>query len=203
MSASPERFLLVDMEGKVETRPIKGTRPRSPVEAIDEAAKDELIKSEKDAAEHVMIVDVLRNDISRVCLHGSVTVPALLDHERHADSTSSCLNYSRTATAGRKRHRLNSCMFPRWVRSQGRQRFRAMEVIAQLEPVTRGAYCGTLGYFSKTGAMDTSILIRTYVVKENQVYFSAGGGIVADSDPAAEYEETLVKARALIQAMQI
>jgi para-aminobenzoate synthetase component 1 len=199
-SASPERFLLADADGRVETRPIKGTRPSAATKAMDAAAKDELMKSEKDAAEHIMIVDVLRNDFSRVCLYGSVDVLALLAHERYAT-----VHHLVSTIVGQLRPDMNAidllhACFPGGSIT-GAPKIRAMEVIAQLEPVTRGAYCGTIGYFSTTGAMDTSILIRTYVIKDGQVYFSAGGGIVADSNPAAEYEETLVKARALMRAL--
>jgi para-aminobenzoate synthetase component 1 len=201
-SASPERFLLSDADGKVETRPIKGTRSCAKTEFMDAVVIDELLKSEKDAAEHVMIVDVLRNDLSRVCIEGSVHVPSLMAHERYAT-----VHHLVSTIVGQLRPDMNPiallhACFPGGSIT-GAPKIRAMEIIAQLEPVTRGPYCGTMAYLSTTGAMDTSILIRTYVIKDDHLYFAAGGGIVADSDPPAEYIETLVKAKALMQAFYL
>lgn len=200
VSISPERFLRAHADGTVETRPIKGTRPRGVSEAEDIAYRDELLRSEKDAAEHVMIVDVLRNDLSRVCAYGSVTVPALMAHERHPT-----VHHLVSTITGQLRPEataidlMHAC-FPGGSIT-GAPKIRAMEIIAELEPVTRGAYCGAIGYFSPTGAMDSSIAIRTCIVTNGHAYFSAGGGIVADSSPSAEYEETLVKARALFHGL--
>ncbi|HXC25055.1 MAG TPA: aminodeoxychorismate synthase component I [Gemmatimonadaceae bacterium] len=200
VSISPERFLFVDANGTVETRPIKGTRPRATSEAQDTAYQDELLQSGKDAAEHVMIVDVLRNDLSRVCTYGSVTVPSLMAHERHPT-----VHHLVSTITGQLRSTatpidlLHAC-FPGGSIT-GAPKIRAMEIIAELEPVTRGPYCGTIGYLSTSGAMDSSIAIRTCVITHGQAYFSAGGGIVADSEPTEEYAETLVKAQALLQAL--
>jgi para-aminobenzoate synthetase component 1 len=202
ISASPERFLRADETGHVETYPIKGTRPRSEDPARDAALRDELLASEKDAAEHVMIVDVLRNDLSRVCEYGSVQVPALMHLESYAT-----VHHLVSKITGQLRESMTAidllqAAFPGGSIT-GAPKIRAMEIIAELEPVTRGVYCGAIGYVSVTGAMDTSIAIRTCVVRDKRVYFAAGGGIVADSDPAAEYEETLVKASALRSAVEL
>jgi para-aminobenzoate synthetase component I len=197
---SPERFLHVDPAGRVETRPIKGTRPRALDPRRDAELRDELLHSEKDAAEHVMIVDVLRNDLARVCEYGSVRVPTLMRHEPHES-----VHHLVSIITGQLRRGLTAvdllhASFPGGSIT-GAPKIRAMEIIAELEPVTRGVYCGAIGYLSVTGAMDTSIAIRTCVTHDDRVYFSAGGGVVADSDPIAEYEETLVKAAALMQAV--
>jgi len=200
VSASPERFLLLDAQGCVETRPIKGTRPRGVNETEDAHQVEALMHSEKDAAEHVMIVDVLRNDISRVCEFGSVQVPELMAHEPFAT-----VHHLVSTVTGQLRADADAvdslhAWFPGGAIT-GAPKIRAMEIIAELEPVTRGVYCGAIGYVSVTGAMDTSIAIRTGVVKNGMVYFSAGGGVVADSEPRAEYEETWDKARGMMDAL--
>jgi para-aminobenzoate synthetase component 1 len=199
-SASPERFLLVDTAGRVETRPIKGTRPRGISPLHDAALSQALADSEKDRAENLMIVDLLRNDLSRVCEPGSVRVPELFALERfrtvhHLVSTvTGHLRPDCRATD------LLAAAFPGGSIT-GAPKVRAMEIIAELEPSRRGIYCGSIGYLSLTGAMDTSIVIRTCVCAGGRVYFSVGGGIVADSDPEQEYRETLDKGRALVSAL--
>ncbi|HXG44172.1 MAG TPA: aminodeoxychorismate synthase component I [Gemmatimonadales bacterium] len=199
-SASPERFLQVDPSGRVETRPIKGTRPRGLSPLHDAALSRALQESEKDRAENLMIVDLLRNDLSRVCRPGTVRVPELFALEpyrtvHHLVSTVvGRLEPGRTATD------LLAAAFPGGSIT-GAPKVRAMEIIAELEPTRRAVYCGAIGYLSLTGAMDTSIVIRTCLVVGGRVYFSVGGGIVADSDPEAEYQETLDKARALVAAL--
>ena len=197
-SASPERFLLVEGD-RVETRPIKGTRPRGATPALDAALAAELAASAKDRAENVMIVDLLRNDLSRVCRPGSVRATELLALEHHPTVHHLVSTVEGRLGAGPGAPALLRAAFPGGSIT-GAPKVRAMEIIAELEPAPRGPYCGTLGYLSLTGAMDTSILIRTFVVHGGRLRFSAGGGIVADSDPAAEYAETLDKARALITA---
>jgi para-aminobenzoate synthetase component 1 len=201
MSASPERFLRLDENGRhVETRPIKGTRPRGLGPMHDAALGRALSESDKDRAENVMIVDLLRNDLSRVCRPGTVRVPELFALEQHPtvhhlvstvvgelDSSADAIDLLRAAFPGGS--------------ITGAPKVRAMEIIAELEPSRRGVYCGSIGYLSVTGAMDTSIVIRTYLALRGRVYFQAGGGIVADSDPELEYRETLDKARALIGAL--
>lgn len=202
VSASPERFLKVDRTGRVETRPIKGTRrrPRSPI--ADLFAGDELSTSEKDRAENVMIVDLLRNDISRSCRPGSVKVTGLCEIERfetviHLVST----------VAGELRNNcdvwdlLAGC-FPGGSIT-GAPKIRAMQIIAELEPTVRGAYCGSLFAYGPCGDLDSSILIRTFTLKGGWVQFPVGGGIVADSVPLDEYRETLHKASGMIRSLRI
>ncbi len=199
-SASPERFLSL-RNGWVETRPIKGTRPRGGTPEEDERLAAELLASEKDTAENVMIVDLLRNDLSRVCRDGSVAVPELCVLESYAT-----VFHLVSTVVGEMRPGLGAvdllrASFPGGSIT-GAPKIRAMEIIAELEPTQRGPYCGSVGWFGFDGGMDTSIVIRTYAIKDGWVTFQAGGGIVADSDPAAEYEESLTKARALMAALQ-
>ena len=193
VSSSPERFLLC-RDGEVETKPIKGTRGRGPTPEEDSRLAAELLASEKDRAENVMIVDLLRNDISRVCEDGSVTVDKLCELESFANvhhlvsTVRGKLRKDETATD------LLAACFPGGSVT-GAPKRRAMEIIAELEPTARGPYCGAIGYLGADGNMDSAIAIRTMTVKDRRVTFQAGGGIVADSDPEAEYEETLAKAR--------
>jgi para-aminobenzoate synthetase component 1 len=144
----------------------------------------------------------MRNDLSRVCLPGSVRVPELFALERYATVHHLVSTVTGTLEAGRDAVDLLCATFPGGSIT-GAPKVRAMEIIAELEPSRRGAYCGSIGYLSVTGVMDTSIVIRTYQAVRGQVYFSAGGGIVADSDPEQEYRETLDKARALIRALAV
>jgi para-aminobenzoate synthetase component 1 len=199
-SASPERFLKLDPSGRVETRPIKGTRPRGLSPEHDAALSRELLASEKDRAENVMIVDLLRNDLSRVCRPGSVRVPELLALEQHRTVHHLVSTIVGDLAPGRDATDLLSASFPGGSIT-GAPKVRAMEIIAELEPSRRGVYCGSIGYLSVTGAMDTSIVIRTVVAAGSRAYFSVGGGIVADSDPEQEYRETIDKARALLTAL--
>ncbi len=200
-SASPERFLRLTTDGAVETRPIKGTRPRGYGPEHDAALGQALTESEKDRAEHVMIVDLLRNDLSRVCALGSVRVPELFSLERYAT-----VHHLVSTVVGRLRPSMDAidlirATFPGGSIT-GAPKIRAMEIIAELEPSARGVYCGSVGYLSCTGAADLSIVIRTYLVRGERVYFSVGGGIVVDSEPEGEYRETLDKAQALIAALE-
>jgi len=199
LSASPERFLQLrgDM---VETRPIKGTRPRSPDSAEDRALADALLASAKDRAENLMIVDLLRNDLSRVCRMGSVKVPVLFGLESYRT-----VHHLVSVVKGRL---ANGCGAIDLLRAAfpggsitGAPKIRAMEIIAMLEPTSRGPYCGSIGYFGFDGAMDTNIVIRSYALQGNMLSLQAGCGIVADSDPDAEYAESLLKARALIDTL--
>lgn len=201
ISASPERFLHYDDATRiVETRPIKGTRPRGASPAEDEKLKNDLETSEKDRAENVMIVDLLRNDLSKVCAPGSVQVPSLLALESHPTVHHLVSTVTGRLESGRTLVDLLRAGFPGGSIT-GAPKIRAMEIIAELEPTVRGPYTGTLGYWSLSGAMDSSIVIRTFVVVNDRAYFHAGGGIVADSDPHAEFRETLDKAAALIRAL--
>jgi para-aminobenzoate synthetase component 1 len=201
LSASPERFLRLDQERRlVETRPIKGTRPRGLGPMHDAALGRALAESEKDRAENVMIVDLLRNDLSRVCRAGTVRVPELFALEHHPTVHHLVSTVLGELEPAADAFDLIRAAFPGGSIT-GAPKVRAMEIIAELEPTQRGVYCGSIGYISTTGAMDTSIVIRTCLALRGQVYFQAGGGIVADSDPELEYRETLDKARGLIETL--
>jgi para-aminobenzoate synthetase component 1 len=199
ISASPERFLQV-RDGEVEARPIKGTRPRSRWPEADLFAGSELQESEKDRAENVMIVDLLRNDLSRVCTADSVRVTQLCRLEIYE-----YVQHLVSAVRGRLRPEcspldLLRAAFPGGSVT-GAPKVRAMEILAELEPTARGAYCGSLGYLGFDGAMDTSILIRTITAGHGWWQFPVGGGIVAQSIPRREYEETWHKAEGLLRAL--
>lgn len=201
LSASPERFLRLDEDRRhIETRPIKGTRPRGLGPMHDAALGRALAESEKDRAENVMIVDLLRNDLSRVCRPGTVRVPELFALEHHPTVHHLVSTVVGEIESGSGAFELIRAAFPGGSIT-GAPKVRAMEIIAELEPTQRGVYCGSIGYVSATGAMDTSIVIRTYLALDGQVYFQAGGGIVADSDPELEYGETVDKARGLIETL--
>jgi para-aminobenzoate synthetase component 1 len=200
LSASPERFLRVDVGGHVETRPIKGTRPRGVGPEHDGALGLALSESEKDRAENLMIVDLMRNDLSRVCAPGTVRVPELFALERFATVHHLVSTVVGQLAPGMNALDLLRAAFPGGSIT-GAPKVRAMEIIAELEASQRGVYCGAIGYWSVTGALDSSIAIRTAVATADRIYFSAGGGIVADSDPEQEYRETLDKARGLIDAL--
>jgi para-aminobenzoate synthetase component 1 len=198
-SASPERFLSC-REGVVETRPIKGTMPRGHNFAHDRAMLEKLAASSKDRAENVMIVDLLRNDLGRVCSYGSIHVPRLCEVESHP-----FVHHLVSEVRGRLRPGLRpidllKAAFPGGSVT-GAPKIRAMEIIAELEPTARGPYCGSLGYIGFDGAMDTNILIRTFTIGRGWVQFPVGGGIVADSIPEAEYDETWHKAEGLLRAL--
>jgi para-aminobenzoate synthetase component I len=199
-SASPERFLRVETGGRVETRPIKGTRPRGVGPEHDAALSRALAESPKDRAENVMIVDLLRNDLSRVCRPGSVRAPELFALEHYATVHHLVSTVVGELASGYDALDLVRAAFPGGSIT-GAPKVRAMQIIAELEPTQRGVYCGAIGYLDTSGALDTSIVIRTYLVRGGQVYFQVGGGIVADSDPEQEYRETLDKARGLIGAL--
>jgi para-aminobenzoate synthetase component I len=200
VSASPERFLHVSANGRVETRPIKGTRPRGVGPEHDAALGQALAESAKDRAENLMIVDLMRNDLSRVCAPNTVHVSELFSLEHYATVHHLVSTVVGELGPGRDAIDLLRAAFPGGSIT-GAPKLRAMEVIAELEPSRRGVYCGSIGYWSVTGDLDTSIAIRTAVFQEGRVYFSAGGGIVADSDPEQEYLETLDKARAMIDTL--
>ena len=200
-SASPERFLRVQPDGRVETRPIKGTRPRGVGPEHDAALALALAESEKDRAENVMIVDLLRNDLSRVCRPGSVRVPELFALEHYATVHHLVSTVVGDLAPGQDAVDVLRAAFPGGSIT-GAPKVRAMQIIAELEPTARGVYCGAIGYVSTTGTLEASIVIRTYLVRGRDVYFQVGGGIVVDSDPEQEYRETLDKARGLIAALR-
>jgi para-aminobenzoate synthetase component I len=201
LSASPERFLRLDPDGQVETRPIKGTRPRGLGPMHDAALGRALAESVKDRAENVMIVDLLRNDLSRVCRPGTVRVPELFALEQHPTVHHLVSTVLGELEPGADAVDLVRAAFPGGSIT-GAPKVRAMEIIAELEPTRRGVYCGSIGYLSASGALDTSIVIRTFVLRDGELYFQAGGGIVADSDPELEYRETLDKAAGLIATLR-
>lgn len=198
LSGSPERFLRLDGR-RVETRPMKGTRPRGRTPEQDAGLADELRGSPKDRAENAMIVDVLRNDLGRVCRTGSVTVEELCAVEGYATVWQMV-----STIVGELRPEIDAldlmrACFPGGSIS-GAPKIRAMQLIEELETLRRGVYCGAIGYLSATGAMDSSVAIRTVVLDGTRLLLPVGSGIVADSDPEAEYQESLVKARAALTA---
>ncbi len=199
LSASPERFLRLD-GASAETRPIKGTRPRGDTPEEDRALAAALLSSEKDRAENLMIVDLLRNDLGKVCRTGSVRVPELFGLEGYASVWHLVSTIRGELRPGLDAVDLLKACFPGGSIT-GAPKIRAMEIIEELEPVRRGVYCGAIGYISFTGVMDTSVAIRTLVLREGTLHLSVGGGIVADSEPEAEYAETLAKGRAILKAI--
>jgi len=200
LSASPERFLQVK-NGRVETRPIKGTRARGNDEVHDRQLAEELRHHPKDRAENLMIVDLLRNDLSKSCARGSVRVPKLFEVESYANVHHLVSTVEGELTSGRDAlHLLHDC-FPGGSIT-GAPKLRAMQIIEQLEPHRRGVYCGAIGYVGFDGNMDTNIAIRTLVYANHEICCWAGGGIVADSQCEAEYQETLDKASAMLGLLQ-
>ena len=200
LSLSPERFLSLNNR-QIETRPIKGTRPRCADPIADAQQAEALRHAEKDRAENLMIVDLLRNDIGRVAQPGSVTVPALFEVEpfpavHHLVSTVR----ARLPDPLQATDLLRAC-FPGGSIT-GAPKIRAMEIIDELEPQRRNAWCGSIGYLSLCGRMDSSITIRTLIAEGQQLYCAAGGGLVADSDPHAEYQETLDKVSRILPALE-
>lgn len=201
LSASPERFLRV-AQAAVETKPIKGTRPRSPIVEADSILAHDLAHSEKDRAENLMIVDLLRNDLSKCCVAGSVKVPKLFNVESFA--TVHHLVSTVTGQLDAHTHAidlLRAC-FPGGSIT-GAPKLRAMEIIEELEPERRGVYCGSIGYVGFDGDMDTNIAIRTLTVTGGAATVAAGGGIVFDSVGEQEYQETLDKASAMLRLLSM
>lgn len=199
ISASPERFLHVE-HGQVVTRPIKGTRRRNAAPEADLFSKDELRESEKDQAENVMIVDLLRNDLSRVCLPGSVRVPLLCEVETYATVQHLVSEVCGTLRPGVTVWDLFAATSPGGSIS-GAPKVRAMEIIAELEPTVRGPYTGSLFYATTPQQADSNLLIRTFVLRHGWLQCNVGGGIVAQSDPEAEYAETWHKAAGMLRAL--
>ena len=200
LSASPEPYLSLDPSGVVATDPIKGTRRRGRDRAEDRRLACELLSSAKDRAENVMIVDVLRNDLGRVCLPGTVRVPRLCRLERTAAVQHLVSTVTGQLAPGRDAFDLLGASFPGGSIT-GAPKIRAMEIIEELEPVRRGPYTGALGWIGPDGAMQTSILIRTFIADGRRLTLHVGGGITWGSDPAAEWEETVAKARGPLSAI--
>lgn len=199
LSSSPERFVTVD-GGRAHTQPIKGTRRRRPDPEEDRRVREELAASAKDRAENVMIVDLLRNDFGRVCAAGSVSVPKLCELESFATVHHLVSTVEGRLAGGRDAIDLLRACFPGGSIT-GAPKRRAMEIIDELEPHRREVYCGAIGYVSPAGRLDMSIPIRTTVIANGELRFFAGGGIVADSSPEAEFEETEVKIAAIRRAL--
>ncbi|MBT3363553.1 MAG: aminodeoxychorismate synthase component I [Chloroflexi bacterium] len=201
VSASPERFISLagDM---VKTRPIKGTRPRGATPAEDEAISKELTNSYKDRAENVMIVDLERNDLGRVCRYGTVKVTELLVLEKYATVFQLVSTVQGRLCEGKNCIDLLKATFPGGSIT-GAPKVRSMEIIDELEPTRRSVYTGNVGYIGFNGDLDLNIAIRTFIVKDGRAYFQVGGAITYDSDPQSEYIETLDKAKALLEALGI
>jgi len=201
IGSSPE-ILVTEERGKVTVRPIAGTRPRGATEAADAALEVELLADEKERAEHIMLVDLGRNDIGRVCRYGSVTVDELMVVERYSHVMHIVSNVTGRLRVDQDQFDVLRACFPAGTVS-GAPKIRAMEIIDELEPTRRGSYAGSIGYFSYSGDMDTCITIRTILIQSDTAYVQAGAGIVADSDPAREYEETQNKAMAMVKAIEM
>ncbi|WP_378956023.1 anthranilate synthase component I family protein [Pelosinus sp. sgz500959] len=198
-SASPERYLLLQ-DRMVEARPIKGTRPRGIDEQSDQHLRQELLSSEKDQAELIMIIDLERNDLGRVCEYGSVCVPDLIRLEEYAT-----VFHLVSTVIGRlsKNKDIIDVIMASFLGGSitGAPKVRAMEIIAEQESIQRGIYTGSIGYIDFNGDADLNIVIRTLIIKDGQANFYVGGRIVADSVPELEYQETLDKGRALMGAL--
>ncbi len=200
LSHSPERFIAITESGDVQTKPIKGTRPRSADPQRDHELAQELQNSAKDRAENVMIVDLLRNDLSRLCEPGSVQVPHLFAIESYPAVHHLVSTVVGKLDSAKDGINLLGACFPGGSIT-GAPKIRAMEIIDELEPHRRSYYCGSLGYFSQHGAADTSIAIRTVVAANNTLYCWAGGGLVADSQAADEYQETYDKVARILPVL--
>lgn len=199
VGASPEIHVRLENQ-TVEIRPIAGTRPRGATEVEDAQHEKDLLADPKERAEHVMLVDLARNDIGRVCDYGSVHVKDLMVIERYSHVMHIVSQVEGTLAAGRTPYDLIRATFPAGTLS-GAPKIRAMQIISELEQQTRGAYGGCVGYFSFNGNLDCCITIRTALLKDGQAYIQAGGGWVFDSDPELEYQETLNKAKAMVKAL--
>ncbi|PRQ02116.1 Aminodeoxychorismate synthase component 1 [Enhygromyxa salina] len=202
LSASPERFLSLDRAGAVETRPIKGTRPRGASEAEDRALGDELRGAAKDRAENLMIVDLCRNDLGKVCQFGTVRVSELCGVHPYEFTWHMVSTIRGVLREGLGPVDLLRATFPGGSMT-GAPKIEAMKIIDRLEPTKRGVFSGAIGFFDFDGALDLSIVIRTLVKSPELVTFHVGGAIVADSDPAEEYQETLDKAHGLVLAIDL
>jgi anthranilate synthase component 1 len=196
VGSSPETHVRLGLDGECELRPIAGTRPRGATPAEDEAMRAELMASAKERAEHVMLVDLARNDLGRVCLPGSIEVRRYMDVERYSHVMHIVSRVFGRIAPGRDAADLLRATFPAGTVS-GAPKVRAMQIISELEGRRRGAYAGAVGYLGFGGDMDTCIAIRTIVLRDETAYLQSGGGVVADSDPEGEYQEAMNKLAAL------
>jgi anthranilate synthase component 1 len=201
VGASPEVHVRLT-DGLVEIRPIAGTMRRGATQEEDLALERQLLADEKERAEHLMLVDLARNDIGRVCSYGTIHVPGFMFVERYSHVMHIVSQVEGRIAPGRTPFDLMRATFPAGTVS-GAPKVRAMQIIAEKEPVQRGFYAGALGYFGYDGNLDSCITLRTALVQGGRVYIQAGGGVVADSDPASEYQETVNKAGALFRAVEI
>jgi len=201
IGSSPEVFLRVE-DGIATVRPIAGTRPRGIDEKEDRKLETQLLSDEKERAEHVMLVDLGRNDIGRVCEYGSVRLSESMSIEKYSHVMHIVSEVTGKLRKGKDGFDCVRACFPAGTVS-GAPKIRAMEVIDELEPLKRGLYAGAVGYFSFSGNVDTCITIRTILMNKASAYIQAGAGIVADSRPENEYRETLNKARALLKAIEM
>jgi anthranilate synthase component 1 len=201
VGASPEVHVRLTGE-HVEIRPIAGTRPRGATPAEDLALEQDLLADEKECAEHLMLVDLARNDIGRVCAYGSVHVPEQNVIERYSHVMHIVSQVEGSIAEGQTAFDLMRATFPAGTVS-GAPKVRAMQIIAEKEPVQRGFYAGALGYFGYDGNLDSCIMLRTSLLKDGQIHIQAGAGIVADSVPASEFQETINKASALFKAVAL
>ncbi|MBK7949996.1 MAG: aminodeoxychorismate synthase component I [Deltaproteobacteria bacterium] len=201
LSSSPERFLRMDGSRRVESRPIKGTRPRGDDELADRRLLLELAASEKDRAENLMIVDLVRNDLGRVCAPGTIAVPELMQIEAYATVFQMVSTVTGELATGRDAFDLVRANFPPGSMT-GAPKLAAIALLEALESVRRGVYAGALGYLDLRGGLDLSVVIRTLVWQAGRAHLHVGGGIVADSSPEAEYLESLDKAKAPLAAIE-
>ncbi|MEW6715480.1 MAG: anthranilate synthase component I family protein [Nitrospirota bacterium] len=201
VSSSPERLVRVSEEN-VETRPIAGTRRRGVDSKEDSTMRAELLLDEKERAEHLMLIDLERNDLGKISDYSTVTVDELMTTEDYSHVMHIVSNIRGRIVEGKDSFDVIRAVFPGGTIT-GVPKVRCMEIIDELEPVARGPYTGSLGYISFTGEMDLNIIIRSFVIKDSTAYVQAGAGIVADSDPEREYYETLKKAEALIKTLEI
>jgi para-aminobenzoate synthetase component 1 len=201
LSFSPESFLHMDANGHIHTRPIKGTRPRHADAAADAQAASELQHSEKDRAENLMIVDLLRNDLGKCCEPGSIAASKLFELESHPNVHHLASTVEGQCRAGVTPLQVLQACFPGGSIT-GAPKQRAMQIISELETVRRSVYCGAIGYISDDGQMNTSIAIRTLVADGTQMHCWGGSGIVADSDCDAEYQECADKVAVFMQALE-
>jgi anthranilate synthase component 1 len=201
IGSSPE-ILVTAQEGTVTTRPIAGTRPRGKTDEEDTQLIEDLLADAKERAEHIMLVDLGRNDLGRVCDYGSVRVDELMAIERYSHVMHIVSNVRGQLRQDKDQFDVLRAAFPAGTVS-GAPKVRAMQIIDELEPTRRGTYAGAIGYFSYSGDMDTCITIRTILIHNDTAYIQAGAGIVADSIPAMEYQETINKASAMLKAIEM